>query len=197
MTPHDPELTPNPAQAGGEALEPDDSVGTDDGLCPRMSHPKKRAFLAAYAQVGSVSGAARAAGVSRRSHSRWLEDADYASAFETAKDEAADTLEDEARRRAFEGSDVLLIFLLKGALPQKYGHAGTRTTINVLQQQQAARQANQQINQDNRSLDISPERQAEYAGWLRIIHQGEAALALPTKPAGGNGEHGGNANGQH
>lgn len=81
----------------------------------------------------------------RRLHYDWMrgrvneEDAQaYREAFEEAKLEAAELLEAEARRRAVEGtvrpvfyqgeevggireySDTLLIFLLKGALPEKY-----------------------------------------------------------------------------
>lgn len=40
---------------------------------------------------------------------------------------AADTLEDEARKRAFNGSEVLLMFLLKGIRPQKWRES--RATI--------------------------------------------------------------------
>ena len=106
----------------------------------------KAAFLDAYAITDSVTRAAVAAGVSRRVHYQWLGDADYFEAFEAAKEIAAEVLEAEARRRAVEGlrkykfhdgkpvlhpetgepyyeleySDTLLIFKLKGALPEKY-----------------------------------------------------------------------------
>lgn len=99
----------------------------------------KDKVLAAYAQTGNVSAAAKLAEVSRRSHYEWLaRDKRYAAAFEEAVDEAADRLETEARRRAVSGvaepvfykgekvgaiqkySDTLLIFLLKGARPEKY-----------------------------------------------------------------------------
>ena len=102
-------------------------------------HPKKRAFLAAYRETGNVRLACTAAQIGRSSHYRWLNDADYAEEFEQAKKDAVDVLEAEARRRAVEGweepvgwykgqaggtvrrySDTLLIFLLKGAAPQKY-----------------------------------------------------------------------------
>jgi hypothetical protein len=103
-------------------------------------HPKKRGFLAAYAQTGNVKLACEAARVGRSSHYRWLEhDPDYVEEFEQAKKDAVDVLEAEARRRAVEGweepvgwykgeaggkvrrySDTLLIFLLKGAAPHKY-----------------------------------------------------------------------------
>ncbi len=66
------------------------------------------------------------------------EDPEYAAAFTEAQEEAADRLEEEARRRAVEGvdepvfykgkkcgairrySDSLLIFLLKGVRPEKF-----------------------------------------------------------------------------
>lgn len=100
--------------------------------------PKQVAFLAAYAEIGTITHAALAAGIERRSHYNWLKDEDYREAWEVAHLAACETLELEARRRAREGwdepvfhdgvicgykrkfSDTLLIFLLKGALPQKY-----------------------------------------------------------------------------
>ena len=84
--------------------------------------PKRAAFLAAYAKMGNVSGAAKAAKISRLDHYAWLkaEDHEYAELFAAAQEEAIDTLEQEAVRRAMIGSDVLLIFLLKGARPDKY-----------------------------------------------------------------------------
>lgn len=103
----------------------------------RLSNNQK-AFLLAYARIGTVTHAAKDAGVDRCQHTRWLEDADYASAFEAAHAEACDVLEEEARRRATTGwdepvfhngeecgvkrkfSDTLLIFLMKGAMPDKY-----------------------------------------------------------------------------
>jgi hypothetical protein len=51
----------------------------------------------------------------------------FAAAWDQVLDIAADTLEDEARKRAFAGSDVLLMFLLKGIRPQKW--RGSRATI--------------------------------------------------------------------
>ncbi|MEM7515546.1 MAG: terminase [Planctomycetota bacterium] len=111
--------------------------------------PKKRAFLAAYAETGTLRAASRASGVSRRSHHNWIaNDAAYAEAVAEARELASDRLEDEARTRAIEGmrrykfdrngdpikhpetgepyyehaySDTLLIFLLKGNNPEKFG----------------------------------------------------------------------------
>ena len=105
----------------------------------------------------TVTHAAEAAKITRRTHYKWLEkDSGYATAFGQAKEEASDHLESEARRRAVDGveekiyhkgevvgtklnySDTLLIFLLKGALPHKYrdrvdmAHSGTMTLEQIL-----------------------------------------------------------------
>lgn len=118
---------------------------------------KKRAFLVAYSECGNVTKAAEASGISRQSHYDWLAtDPEYAEAFRHADDAAGDRLEAEARRRAVEGvdepvyhkgevvgyirkySDTLLIFLLKGAKPDKYAErskaqiTGTMTIEQIL-----------------------------------------------------------------
>ena len=110
-----------------------------NGLSFKTLQPKKRAFLLAYAELGIVTYAAKAAQIHRLTHNDWLKtDAVYAADFEVAKEGAADRLEREALRRAVEGwdepivwrgevtgmvrrySDTLLIFMLKGAKPEKY-----------------------------------------------------------------------------
>ena len=107
---------------------------SDNGLTANQ-----RAFLAAYAEVGTVTAAAEAAQINRKQHQRWMHgEGGYQEAFAAAKERAIDRLEEEARRRAVDGvpepvfykgeavgavrkySDTLLIFLLKGALPNKY-----------------------------------------------------------------------------
>lgn len=69
-----------------------------------FSHINARAFLTAFAQVGTVSRAASIAGVDRRCHSTWMRDLEgYADLFAAAVDIATDVLEHEARRRAVTG----------------------------------------------------------------------------------------------
>ena len=88
---------------------------------PEISHPKKAAFLEAFRTTGNVSGSARAAGMHRRTHYDWLEaDAEYAVEFRDAKEDAIEHLEGVARERAVNGSDVLMIFLLKSLRPEVY-----------------------------------------------------------------------------
>jgi hypothetical protein len=108
------------------------------GIVPNRT-PKKAAFLAAFAEAGTVKHAAEIAGVSPKHPYYWLQnDSKFAAAFEQAKEDAIQSLEWEARRRAIEGrsepvfykgkrcavirkpSDTLLIFLLKAARPEIY-----------------------------------------------------------------------------
>jgi hypothetical protein len=86
-----------------------------------------------------VTHAAAAARIDRTTHNHWLNaEPHYAEAFAVAKERANENLEREARRRAVEGteepvfhqgkvcggirkySDTLLIFLMKGAMPDRY-----------------------------------------------------------------------------
>jgi transposase-like protein len=112
---------------------------------------KQRLFLEEFKANGNVSGAAREAGIARSTAYEWREtDLDFAKAWEEAENEAVDTLEREAWRRARDGvvkthgvyykdelletveettySDTLLIFLMKAHRPQKYRET-TRTEI--------------------------------------------------------------------
>lgn len=103
------------------------------------AHAKRDAFLAAFAELGTLTHAARAADTDRSSHYYWMEhDPDYPALFVAAGAKANDSLEREAMRRAVDGvdkpvyqggkqvgtireySDTLLIFLMKGAIPGKY-----------------------------------------------------------------------------
>jgi hypothetical protein len=112
-----------------------------------MCEQKKVGFLAAFAQCGTVTHAAKAAKIHASTHTQWLKtDPEYRKRFLGARRESNEVLEREARRRAIEGtmrlkyhgdkpvidprtgepylelvySDLLLIFLLKGSMPQKY-----------------------------------------------------------------------------
>lgn len=104
-----------------------------------------KAFLATLAEVGIVRAACEAASIDPTVvYARRQEDPEFAAAWQTALDAAADRLEAEALRRAHDGweepvfgsggtgvgtvevgrirkySDTLLIFLLKGARPEKF-----------------------------------------------------------------------------
>lgn len=115
------------------------------GMPETVETPEKVRFLAELAKRGNVRDACKAARIARATPYRWREaDPDFAAAWRDALDQAADVLEREAFRRAVTGvqepvfgslgpgqgtgevgavrkySDTLLIFLLKGARPEKY-----------------------------------------------------------------------------
>ena len=76
-----------------------------------IKHPRKRAFLAAYAITGSVKFAAQEAEIKRGLHYDWkAQDEAYAAAFELAEAMAADVLTDEAKRRAHKGTKEYILY---------------------------------------------------------------------------------------
>lgn len=100
----------------------------------------KPLFLEGLRAHANVSRAAKDAGVNRRTVYREREASEsFVEAWDDALEEGLDYLEEEARRRAFEGtlkpvyqqgdlvghvqqySDTLMIFLLKGRRPEVYG----------------------------------------------------------------------------
>ena len=78
-------------------------------------------FLVAFAQSGIVTEAAKEAGRSRKTVYLLREkDDSFREAWACAEEQAADELEGIARKRAEEGSDTLLIFLLKARRPERF-----------------------------------------------------------------------------
>ena len=100
---------------------------------------KASAFCAALAETCNIGKACAAVGMGRRTAYDWrAADASFAAAWDAALKIGITALEDEAHRRAFEGtdkpivhlgkvtghmkeySDTLAIFLLKAHAPEKY-----------------------------------------------------------------------------
>lgn len=104
-----------------------------------LATAKRDAFLAAFAELGTVTHAAQSVGIDRKRHYEWMDtDPEYPHLFSEAGVKAKEAMVREARRRAIEGtekpiyqggklvgtireySDTLLIFLMKGAMPETY-----------------------------------------------------------------------------
>jgi hypothetical protein len=105
---------------------------------PSLPADRIRKFMAAYVKTASLPAAARSPKISLASHYRMLEaDGGYRKAFETAQEQAVGLLEAEAFRRALNGSDELLAFLLRAWLPELYcdhtvyEHSGSVTVNEV------------------------------------------------------------------
>lgn len=149
-------------------------------------------FLAAFAQTGNLRHAAELSGCDRTSHYKWLKnDPDYPQAFALAQEEANDRLLQEARRRAVEGvtrikkvgdqyvteheySDGLLIFLIKGAMPNQYRDAALY--VNGRVQHAGSVQHEHQI-----ALDELPAPLLQ-AILDHVRSKGQNALPAPAKP---------------
>ncbi len=117
---------------------PDVSAGDNLTRGERTLLTRQGIFLEAFARLGNISGAARETHILRKSHYDWMQDATYAARFREAEKVAGDALVQEARRRALQGvdrpvfqggrhvgsvteySDTLLMFLMKGAMPNVY-----------------------------------------------------------------------------
>lgn len=128
--------------------DPTDAWQSDPWIVER-----KLRLLTAYIEEQSLRAACQTTGIVPMNHYNWLRaDPNYAAAFDQAEKIIADNLEGEARRRAATGynepvfwrgqqvstvrkySDLLLIFLLKGAKPDKYRDAwqqNVQTNVQV------------------------------------------------------------------
>ena len=73
------------------------------------------------AVTANVSASAAASGVDRTTaYTHRRDDPEFAAEWAEALESATDDLEAEARRRAMDSSDTLMIFLLKAHRPDKY-----------------------------------------------------------------------------
>ncbi|CUK12092.1 Uncharacterised protein [Achromobacter sp. 2789STDY5608615] len=120
---------------------------TVPSMATKLTPEKKIAFLAALAETGNVSRAAKAIDVARITVYEWRdEDEEFAAAWEKAKRIGMGLLEDEVLRRAHDGtekpvfhqglqcgtireySDTLAIFLLKAHDPKYREKTGLELT---------------------------------------------------------------------
>ena len=77
---------------------------------PRQVSARKRRFLKAFRLVPNVSGAARAAGVTRGTPYRWAkEDEAFKAEWDEAEQQGIDRLEAEAFRRAHDGVEDYVV----------------------------------------------------------------------------------------
>lgn len=106
-------------------------------------------FLVLLSEYGNVTIAAQGAGINRLTAYRHRHaDPQFARQWEGALELGTDGLEDEARRRAANGSDVLLIFLLKGLRPEKYRERVEQRAVMITPEQA------QQMSQDELEAEL-------------------------------------------
>lgn len=147
----------------------------------KVTPEKKAAFCAALVTSGgNVSRACEAIDVARLTAYRWREDdPEFAAMWDQAKEAGLDSLEDEAVRRAYEGtdkpvfhqgtqcgtireySDTLTIFLLKGGKPEKYRE---RSDVNLKGTMAVSRLADDELDAEIAQLSAQVLRSPDDAG---------------------------------
>lgn len=124
--------TPMQSDAPGNPVESSVSPEVHDGSATlqRTKRTQERA-LAAFRELGTVSAACLSVGIGRRTWYDMLErDAEFAREVMEASEAVADELEAEAIRRAQNGSDALLMFLLRARRRPIYGDKQELTIVS-------------------------------------------------------------------
>jgi hypothetical protein len=81
----------------------------------------RKAFLDGLMEHNKVGATCESIGISISTPYQWAEQSlEFAKAWEKAKIVVASNLEDEAIKRGFNGSDTLLIFMLKALAPERH-----------------------------------------------------------------------------
>ena len=135
-----------------------------------MPNPRMVAYLAAYSIIGSVTYAAKCAGVTAGAVQGWKKNPVFMEYYQNAERAHTEYLEMEAQRRAVMGvtedvyyqgevvgqktnySDSLLKFLLKGKRPDKYSSA---SKLEIKGGKNAKIQVNFGIPELNEDIDTS------------------------------------------
>ncbi len=94
---------------------------TDSTVATIERKDVKTLAIEKFHECGTVTHACAAVGIARRTWYDWIEsDPDFAAAVVSANEAVTDDLEKEAIQRAKDGSDTLIIFLLKARRAEKY-----------------------------------------------------------------------------
>lgn len=169
-----------------------------------VTHPRKRAFLHAYAITGSVKVAAAEAGVKRETHYAWKTgDLDYAEAFVHATAMAADALIDEAKRRAQFGVKDFILYQGRIVMREVVDDDGVVTRVPLMKRKYSDTLL--QFLIENLAPGFTPKREiahstpeplkVEVASRIDLSHLSDEELALLDRigsklatPSGGGGD---------
>lgn len=94
-------------------------------MASRLTATKRKLFLKAYAECGTIREAAKAAGAAHSMHYEWMQDPDYAVAFAEAERDAINLLESELYQRIYQGTEEPVIY--QGELCYKKDATGKLT----------------------------------------------------------------------
>lgn len=120
-------------------------------------------FIATYAETGSITKAAKAAGVSRQSYYNWIENQDFARAIKEARATCIEEAESELLRRGLvqdpkEKDTAALIMWLKANDPLKYGD---RSRIQLISDEDTLKQVAEVIKENVTDPDLYAKLRAE------------------------------------
>jgi hypothetical protein len=105
-------------------------------------------FLDGLRMHGMVTQAAAEAGIHRNTaYFERQNDPVFAKEWQEALDRGVDMLEDVAKKRAYDGSDTLLIFLLKAHRPERYRET-TRNLNITLTPEQATQLSDHELDEE-------------------------------------------------
>lgn len=124
---------------------------------------RKELFVEALRNTGIVRSACATVGWSRnKAHRMRTEDEIFRNQWDQALEDAADMLEEEARNRAFNGSDTLLIFLLKGLRPEKWNDRVRHEHFNKGPQEIVFKVVHELQKQPDVQLDVIDATEGSY-----------------------------------
>lgn len=104
---------------------------------------RKRSFVEAYREHGSIYHAAQASRVSRKTVYNWMEaDEQFALAVEESKEDCYDKAETSVYKKALNGDSLLLMFYLKAHRPK----FRDKVSIDIQSVQDEIAQRMQQLN---------------------------------------------------
>lgn len=117
----------------------------------------KEDFLIAYEETGFVREAARIAEISTTQVYRTKrQDPEFAAKFAEITLDQIEQLEEEAYRRSINGSDILLMFLLRSRKPEVYNDKTKKAEVTVTINSDLMANAQEQLEQWKREQLPSP-----------------------------------------
>ena len=115
---------------------------------PKKRRDWRKPFLKAFAETGMVIEACKIVPIGRMTvYDERQRNEDFALAWADIEERSTEELEGEAIRRAKNGSDVLLIFLLKSRRPEVY-----RENVRVEHGGQIKHEISQRVEQEIHDL---------------------------------------------
>ena len=111
---------------------------------------RKRLFIQAYREEGSIYHAALAVRINRKTAYRWIEsDPQFAEALEESKEDCYDKAESSVYRKALNGDSLLLMFYLKAHRPK----FRDKVTIDIEAVNEEIRERMRQLNSGTQAVN--------------------------------------------